>query len=93
MTKVILLKPVITEKAVTGSAGRFYQFFVHPDANKFQIKAAVTQAFKVEVESVRIVKVKPKVRRRGRFVGSSPALKKAIVKLMKDNKIEFYEKL
>ena len=93
MTKVILLKPVITEKAVAGTANRFYQFFVRPDANKFQIKAAVSQAFKVQVESVRIVNVQSKTRRRGRFVGSSASAKKAIVKLAKDQKIEFFEKL
>lgn len=89
----ILIKPVITEKAVAGSAKRFYSFFVHQDANKFQVKDTIEKSFKVSVDSVRIVNVKSKKKRRGRHTGRTPNTKKAIVKLTKDQKIEFFEKL
>ena len=89
----ILLKPVVTEKSVAKTADRFYSFFVLPGANKHQIKKAVKAAFKVEVESVRIVNVRPKSVRRGRHTGHTARAKKAIVKLAPKNKIEFFEKL
>ncbi len=89
----ILIKPVITEKAVIESEKRFYSFFVHPSANKYQIKVAVAKTFNVEVEAVKIINVKSKTKRRGRYVGKTAKTKKAIVKLAKDNKIEFFEKL
>lgn len=89
----ILLKPVITEKSIAQTANRFYSFYIHTSANKYKVKDAVAKAFKVKVESVRIVNVHPKTRRRGRLVGQTRSYKKAIVKLAKDNKIEFFEKL
>lgn len=89
----ILIRPVITEKSIIGAQNRTYCFYVHRSANKYIIKSAVAKTFKVQVESVRIVNVKPTIRKRGRIVGKTSNLKKAIVKLAKDNKIEFFEKL
>lgn len=89
----ILIKPVITEKSVANTENRFYSFFVSQKANKYQIKKAVKDAYKVEVESVRIINVKPKAKRRGRHTGQTSSGKKAIVKLAKDQKIDFFEKL
>lgn len=89
----ILIKPVITEKSIANTANRFYSFIVDISANKYQVKEAVAKTFKVSVESVRIVNIHPKSRRRGRRVGQTNNFKKAIVKLAKDNKIEFFEKL
>ena len=89
----ILIKPVITEKSVAGTEKKCYSFFIHPDANKYQVKKAVADTFKVEVDSVRIINVKPKTRQRGRIIGKTAMKKKAIVKLQKDQKIEFFEKL
>ena len=37
----IILKPVITEKSMEAMAEKKYTFYVHPEANKFQIKTAV----------------------------------------------------
>ncbi|MFZ5392135.1 MAG: 50S ribosomal protein L23 [Patescibacteria group bacterium] len=89
----IIIKPVITEKSLFYAASQRYSFFIHPKANKYQVKSAIKQAFKVDVETVRIVNVKSKKRRRGRFVGQTAAAKKAIVTLAKDQKIEFFDKL
>jgi len=89
----IIIKPVITEKSLYYAASQRYSFFIHPKANKYQVKSAIKQAFKVDVETVRIVNVKSKTRRRGRFTGKTARAKKAIVTLAKDQKIEFFDKL
>jgi large subunit ribosomal protein L23 len=89
----ILLKPVVTEKSVSLTGARFYSFLVDPQANKHQVKKAVKDAYKVAVESVRIVNIRPKTVRRGRQAGHTARQKKAIVKLEPKNKIEFFEKL
>ena len=40
-----ILRPVITEKALTMSGERKYAFVVHVDANKMQIREAVEKLF------------------------------------------------
>ena len=37
----VILKPVITEKSMSGMSEKKYTFLVHTDANKSQIKEAV----------------------------------------------------
>src|SRR5258708_39061675 len=80
----IIIRPVVSEKStVLGDRGK-YVFEVAPDANKIQIKHAVEEAFankKVQVDSVNIVHVTGKERRRGRSVGHTRSWKKAIVTL------------
>lgn len=89
----IIVKPVITEKSLFYAASGRYSFFVHPKANKYQVKSAIKQAFNVDAASVRIVNVKSKTRRRGRHLGKTAQARKAIVTLAKDQKIEFFDKL
>lgn len=81
----VLRKPVITEKATkVGNQGQ-YVFEVDPAANKVQIKAAIKQMFDVDVESVRTVRTKGKVKqrftRRGLMVGKTNLRKKAYITL------------
>jgi large subunit ribosomal protein L23 len=81
----VLRKPVITEKATkVGNQGQ-YVFEVDPSANKVQIKAAIKQMFDVDVESVRTVRTKGKVKqrftRRGLMVGKTNLRKKAYITL------------
>ena len=89
----VLLKPLLTEK--TGAlkdAGRQATFFVHPDANKIEIKYAVEKAFDVKVESVNVVNnAAVRRKRQGRVVGRVPGCKKAYVTLAPGDKIEFFE--
>lgn len=91
--KDIILKPVITEKSIATGANNFYTFFVHTSANKQQIKQAIQKIFSVKVDAVKIVNIKPKIKRRGRHVGSTTRKKKAIIKLQPNQKIDFFEKL
>ena len=91
----VVLRPVISEKSMDLTQRSKYVFAVHPDANKFQIKDAVEELFKVGVVSVNVLTAKPKekIRRtkRGRVVGYTSAWRKAIVTLKAGDKIEFFE--
>lgn len=81
----IIIKPVVTEKASSGASKSVYVFEVSTDANKDQIRTALTQLFKVEVEAIRTVLVKGKVKRVGRKgkLKARPDVKKAYITLSK----------
>jgi len=88
----VIKRPLFTEK------GHFIKerenkilFEVHPEANKIMIKKAVEELFKVKVEKVNIINTKGKIRRRGRYEGFRPGIKKAIVTLKPGEKLDFIE--
>lgn len=91
----VILKPVLTEKALNATEERKYFFYVHPDATKPQIREAVEKLFDgVKVEKVNTLNLKGKLRRRGRTQGYTKKRKKAIVKISAAGKaIELYEGL
>ena len=63
----ILRRPVITEKATLMAEHNQVSFFVPMDADKFEVKAAVEELFKVKVTSVNTLISKGKAKRfRGR---------------------------
>ena len=85
----IIKAPVITEKA--GSLAQMknqYVFKVESRANKTEIKQAIEKIFKVKVEEIRTINVKPKKRRVGRYTGLTNRTKKAIVTLAEGQSIE-----
>jgi large subunit ribosomal protein L23 len=83
----IILKPVITEKSMEAMAEKKYTFYVHPEANKFQIKTAVERLFEgTKVARVNTMNVRPKKKRRGMVFGQTAKRKKAIVTLTADSK-------
>jgi large subunit ribosomal protein L23 len=86
----VLVEPKLSEKGSRlADRHRQYMFKVLNDATKPEIKAAVEQLFKVEVEAVTTATVRPRVRRfRGR-VGVRGAWKKAFVKLKEGFEINF----
>lgn len=91
----ILLTPVLTEKMLKLSEklGK-YGFEVHREANKLEIKRAVEKKFNVTVESVQVVNIKGKTKRmstrRGMTTGRRSDRKKAVVTLLKGQKIDFF---
>lgn len=88
----IIIRPVITEKSMTGIPNKRYTFRVARDANKLEIAAAVEAVFGVKVAKVNTVHVRGRQKRVGRNIGTAPAWKKAIVTLKADSKaIEFFE--
>lgn len=88
----IIIRPVITEKSMSGIADKRYTFRVANDANKIEIARAVETLFGVKVAKVNTLHVRGKVKRVGRFSGRSANWKKAIVTLKPNSKsIEFFE--
>lgn len=88
----IILRPVITEESMMGTAEKKYTFKVAKNATKPEIKDAVEKLFDVKVEKVNTMNCKGHLRRYGRFEGYTSAWKKAIVTLTEDSKtIEFFD--
>ena len=90
----IILKPIITEESMMGTAFKKYTFKVAKDANKAEIKAAIEEVFGVKVAKVNTMNCKGHLRRYGRFQGYTASWKKAIVTLTEDsNTIDFFDGL
>ena len=90
----IIIKPIITEKAMDGIADKRYTFKVDPDATKPEIAAAVEELFNVEVAKVNTINMKKKPKRLGYNFGYTAEWKKAIVTLTASSKeIEFFNGL
>ena len=90
----VILKPVITEKAMDMISDKRYVFKVVKDANKVEIAAAVEKLFKVEVKKVNTMNVNGRSKRVGRYTGKTADWKKAIVTLTEKSKtIEFFDGL
>jgi large subunit ribosomal protein L23 len=94
----ILISPLLSEKAYQGFSSGRYTFWVHPEANKTQVKNAVEQAFskeghRIKVLSVNVQNVRGKHKRVGRFDGFKADRRKAIVQLAEGQKIEALEGL
>jgi large subunit ribosomal protein L23 len=79
----VLLSPLVSEKSTfVGEKNNQYVFRVAADATKPQIKAAVELMFKIKVKAVRVVNVRGKDKRFGRFEGRRRNWKKAYVSLL-----------
>ncbi len=89
----ILVRPVVTEKAVDGIKKVTYTFEVDIRANKHTVRNAVERLYNVQVADVRMISVKGKPKRYGRSEGYSRSFKKAIVQLKTGFKIQEFEGL
>ena len=89
----IIIRPVITERAMSGAADKKYVFEVAKDAGKIEIRKAVEEIFGVKVSSVNTVTMPGKEKRMGAGrPGKTRSWKKAYVQLTEDSKtIEFFE--
>ncbi|RLC07594.1 MAG: 50S ribosomal protein L23 [Deltaproteobacteria bacterium] len=88
----IIKRPLMTEKT-TLQKETFNQlsFEVDRRANRVEIKRAIEKIFSVRVATVRTIQVKGKTKQRGRILGKRRDWKKAIVKLMPGERIDFFE--
>ena len=88
----IIIRPIITEKAMQGIGNKVYTFEVADKATKIDVKRAVEEAFGVKVSKVNTLHVRGHLRRQGRTEGYTASWKKAVVTLTQDSKtIEFFE--
>lgn len=87
----VILGPHVSEK--TARIGELNKkqiaFKVIKDATKADVKASVEEIFNVQVDSVRIINVKPKIKWFKRVKGSRKAWKKAYVSLAQGQDIDF----
>jgi large subunit ribosomal protein L23 len=89
----IILKPVLSEKALTEVEASKYAFYVHPSANRTQVKDAVERVFGVDVVKLNLMNVRGKEKTLGRFRGVRPKRKKVIVTLKPGQRIQQLEGL
>lgn len=89
----VIVAPHISEKTsrLSENARKQIVFKVLPNAAKSEIKRAVEALFKVEVEKVSVVNMKPKRKRFGQVEGKRNAWKKAYVSLKEGFDINFAE--
>ena len=88
----IVIRPIITERSMSGIAMKKYTFEVAKDATKIDIARAVEELFGVQVQKVNTMHMRGRLRRQGRSQGYTPSWKKAIGTLKEDSKtIEFFE--
>jgi len=85
----VLRHPCVTEKSARLSEANFYTFKINKDCNKKEVKEAIENQYKVEVEKVRIVNIPKKKRFSGRKIsGFVSGYKKAMVRLKEGQTIE-----
>lgn len=85
-------RPLITEKSTNKtSSNNCYSFIVDKKVDKLSIKSLIECIYQVKVDKVRTCHLPPKkfgYKKLNRF---KPNYKKAIVKLMNDDKIDLYQ--
>ena len=88
----IIIRPLITEKtSIQKEMNNQLSFEVDRRANRIEIKQAIESIFNVRVAGVKTMQVTGKIKQRGRITGKRRDWKKAIVKLMPGERIDFFE--
>ena len=86
----VIIRPIITERAMSGAADKKYVFEVAKDANKVEIRQAIEAIFDVTVVKVNTLNVKPKPKRVRYQLGKTRTWKKAMVTLKEGDTIELF---
>ena len=68
----IVIRPIITERAMAGAADKKYVFEVAKSAGKVEVKKAVEEIFGVKVASVNTLNVPAKAKRMALAVPAPP---------------------
>ena len=90
----VILRPLITEKSMNqlqNVALNKVTVEVNPKSNKTEVKLAFESTYQVKVKSVNILNVRAKDVRRGRYQGTLPAYKKAIVTLAEGQALDLFK--
>ncbi len=93
----VLIKPIVTEKITQLHEQGVYGFVVDKRANKVEIKKAVEQMYGVNVDHVRTMNVRGKVKtrftKRGVVTGRTRSYKKALVTVAQGEFIDLYSNI
>ncbi|MFH1156817.1 MAG: 50S ribosomal protein L23 [Pseudomonadota bacterium] len=88
----IIRRPVTTEKTtLQKESSNQVSFEVDRNASRVEIKAAIEKLFNAKVKSVNTMQITGKIKQRGRIIGKRRNWKKAIVRLMPGQRIDFFE--
>lgn len=88
----VIIRPLITEKtSIQKELSNQLSFEVDRRANRIEIKQAIESIFNVRVAAVKTMQITGKIKQRGRITGKRRDWKKAIVKLMPGERIDFFE--
>jgi large subunit ribosomal protein L23 len=86
----ILKYPIITDKATRLLENNKYTFIVDLYSTKISIKNAIEYLFDVTVKKVNTSHLPKKKKRVGKYNGWKPQNKKAVVTLVKNNRINLF---
>jgi len=88
-----LIKPIITEKSMKLAESGQFAFFVSLSSTKSSLKKVVSEFFKVDVQKVRILKLKGKSKSSGkkRLKTITSTRKKAIITLKPGQTIDYFK--
>ena len=78
INRLLIKKPIISEKATDLSAAGKYVFLIHPKTNKKQVKQLIEKIYKVHLVGGNIIRIQSK----------NQSYKKAIVTLKKGEAID-----
>jgi large subunit ribosomal protein L23 len=79
--------PLLTEKATNLYEDRQYTFIVDRSLTKTQIKYVLENIFQVNILDISTLRLPPKTRRVGKFIGKRTNYKKAVIKLKQGDTI------
>nr|YP_009294394.1 ribosomal protein L23 [Palmaria palmata]AOM67834.1 ribosomal protein L23 [Palmaria palmata] len=86
----LVRKPLLTDKTTRMLEENQYSFAVIKSARKGEIKEAIEYIFDVKVIKVNTMNMPIKKRTVGKFAGTKPQYKKAIIKLASGDKINLF---
>ena len=84
----IIVRPLVTEKAISQESENTYWFAVHLAAGKTQIRKAIEEIYQVHVRDVRTLRQKGKLRRARFKTYRTSEWKKAGVTLVPGERID-----
>ncbi len=97
MAMEVLIKPIVTEKITQLHEKGVYGFVVDKRANKVEIKKAIELMYGVNVNQVRTMNVRGKVKtrftKRGVVTGRTRSYKKALVTVAQGEFIDLYSNI
>ena len=82
--------PIITDKAIRLLENNQYSFIVDRYSDKITIKSAIEYLFNVKVVKINTCRLPRKKKRVGKYIGSKPQYKKAIVTLSEGDVINLF---
>nr|UHY41214.1 ribosomal protein L23 [Thalassionema frauenfeldii] len=86
----IIKYPIITDKATRLLENNQYTFIVDRYSTKSTIKLAIEHLFDVEVIKINTCHLPKKKKRVGKYIGSKPNYKKAVITLSEGNVINLF---